>query len=516
MLEKVKKYKFLLIIILFLFICLFINKKVDAISTSAGEFPSFPSKFNDTTHDIVIINHGSWTNNNHYMAFPKGKGYFCYENGIIVFKNTTSSTVSGYRGDVLSTSWKTTYTASATANNTYSWSEMGVDTNEPGNYDTDGKRHIIYTTSDIYKTDGSIYYSNIPSEVRQQYFYLEYNENTCSYFVYTDWFSAYDLSKYNAFYSDSYKNTFNILSYDSDGWKGMYTEIKNSNSEEPSEWRQYREILDYGEYYFSLYNSDTKEYNISKIVLSENGDSYISNYNKSSDDFYIIEDINNINFNNYNMYVLYDNYSATIYSNYFKYNDIYNYEIMYSLDGVYYDYEMMIDQKDTTNENYGYYRYYKEVSENRTYYFRLRVYDPENNGTIIDTQYFTINVDKISTELNENQTIEFYKNTNVYKYFKNNFGLLFYPIDIMIEFFDRLSQVQYVEPCINIPTIREPFTNTVLINEFTFNLNDVLEDNNILHIYNIYLIFVDCILYFIVFSFMYKVFKTFFNFGGGL
>ena len=110
----------------------------------------------------------------------------------------------------------------------------------------------------------------------------------------------------------------------------------------------------------------------------------------------------------------------------------------------------------------------------------------------------------------------FYKNTNTMQYFRKTLGIVFYPVEMMFDFFNRLENIQTQEPTITVPDIKEPFTDTVFIKGFTFSLNDVLENENIAYVYNIYLYFTDFILYSLLFVFFMKIFKTYSHFDGGV
>lgn len=80
-------------------------------------------------------------------------------------------------------------------------------------------------------------------------------------------------------------------------------------------------------------------------------------------------------------------------------------------------------------------------------------------------------------------------------YFSNRFGLLYYPIELVIEFLTRLYNVSgslgnnFV---INTPALQ--IMDTTIIPSSAYNFNTLLENETFANVYNIYLICVDVIL----------------------
>ncbi len=646
MLQKIKKYRLLLLIIFIILFYFLLNSNVYAsVHTSAGEYPDFPSPINSENYDIILINHGSWTYNDHMVAVPKNSGYFYREGGIVTFKNTSSSAVTIYyydfdtRSDIRS--YKLYRTYNVNPNTTRNWSELGVDTPEEGNINTDNKRHIIYTNtilySDVNKT--SIYYNCVTfpnwhieyDETSLSYwiysdwypvkeyfnkgysftpfahfgkatfedfdnlqtwdkswdidvqsflkngedgeenkyerfgfkissfgtytiivkaglnlderhiyyidfnekdysnaipFYLEYNNTTNTYFVYSRWYSAYDMHNIFNFYKfnpdvEQYNFDFNLR--ESQGWLSMEgeenhnggCELRNEWSTNVEDWRDTYEIIDYGTYYFCSYNNLTYSNTIMKFVISENGDSYFQIYDK--DDLWVV-DKNYINDNDYSyinsddifkIYLIEAPQIPTIYTNYFNKNSEYNFVVKYSTDNV-----NFIDDNLIKEENGNHYRYLLDVTSNGTYYFKLYKY---KDNELISTTTLSIDVFCIGNFFDDNNSVISQIQANAfYKFFKVNLGALFYPIDLLFDFLSRLDNIDTVEPNITVPTIREYFTDTVIINGFTFNLEDILQNETFSYIYTIYLNFVDFILFIALINYMYKVCKDFINFGGGI
>lgn len=84
--------------------------------------------------------------------------------------------------------------------------------------------------------------------------------------------------------------------------------------------------------------------------------------------------------------------------------------------------------------------------------------------------------------------------TDLNDWFEIKLGFIFYPFQFFMNFFDRLLNIEFTEPVISIPEIREPFSDEILIHAIEFNFNSLLEDERINTAHNYYLMFVDVIL----------------------
>lgn len=536
MLSIIKKYKFILlfVLILLLFICINNNVSAKSISfnyngtTYTGELPPDTADYVISYLDYNYLTLHITTSAECVGAKLLERTYGLY----LVFKNKSNI----YNNDVTEETClsERRYTINLNSSNntfTLSYRQSGYD----GHFSSfSNKEHyIVYSDVDVYDSNNNVIHNN--DEDSANPFYLEYNESINSYVVYSRWHEVANrgLYKYFNFYQDNPINppqTFNNDLKDIEGWINMQSDngigpgaeflIDDVNSDNIDEqrWRDGLQIIDYGTYYFCEYLplSVNKDYRIMKFVFDEDGNCYTYNYDKTTGNWNSVETIENISFSDFSMHVVYDNYSAIIYSNFFRYDDRYVYTVSYSYDGVNYSDDILSEDYgvDIANNKAGHYRYYKEVTENRTYYFRLQVFDPENNGSIVDTKYVEVVVNG-NFYLGETfENIDYYRKSAVYRILKNKLGILFYPIDVTFEFFERLSKIETKEPSITVPTVREYFTQAVIINGFTFSLNDVLQNETINQVYNIYLMFVDFIIYCLLFGLLYKVFKEFFNVGG--
>ncbi len=542
MLEKIKKYKIVLIILLF-FLFLLINNKVNASSKPIiYNDMYFPSEVSINNETVLLYNTNySWVIGKSYIGNTSQNPLRTFLMINIKYLNNGSNWINchGMGGSDEKFSINGNYTESfylyELKNNSWNYvcnsnsRYIQINRSQASYYISNVRVCYNDSSTNLQPTDFSEYNVVLP-------FNLEYNESLNSYVVYSQWYpitgdNMYSHQHYYQLNSNNSSFEFNFDTKDIDGWSSMEGNdnsigpgleylIENVTAENVDEqlWRVGLQISGYGTYYFCHYLplSDNKDYEVMKFVFNEDGSCNIYNYDKKTGDWNSSETIENVNFSDFSMHVVYDNYSAIIYSNFFRYDDRYVYTVSYSYDGITYSDDILTEDfgVDVSNDKAGYYRYYKEVSENRTYYFRLQIFDTESNGSLVDTKYLEVVVDGDFYLNSSYNDISYYRKSTVYRILKNKLGILFYPIDITFEFFERLSKVETQNPTITVPTLKEPFTNAVIINGFTFNLNDVLQNNTINSVYNIYLMFVDFIIYGFLFSLLYKVFKEFFDIGG--
>lgn len=528
MIKKFNKHKFIILFMFLFILFLFFSNKVEA-STEEYSYT-----YNSTNYIVRFGNDG--TINTFFVICNKTTGV--PERFIYHYSNNNFKYYYNEQGNLVIQKMNNDcyyYLNPKKINNTTYSMEWGGFTRSDLTIDINNST-ICYSSKPILHKD-----TNTDLFSKEETFKLEYNESLKSYVVYSQWYGITDneLYAHQHYYQinpTSEPTFFNKDTYDLEGWLNMEgseneigpgAEFNEENDKvdmdvEKVRWRVGLKIIDYGIYYFVHYLplSDNKDYEIVKFVITEDGEAYTETRNKNSSSWSNKQNITEIatireNITSFNMYVIYDSYSAIIYSNYFRYDDRYTYTVSISYDNLNYSEDMLIDiYEHIPDEKAGYYRFYKEVTENRTYYFRLRVFDPETGGSLIDTKYTTVVVNGNFYLGGTVDDVNSYRKSSIYKLLKNKLGILFYPIDITFEFFERLSKVEFGEPSIAVPTIREYFTGAVIINGFTFNLNSVLQNDTINQVYNIYLMFVDFIIYILIFGFLYKVFKEFFNIGG--
>ena len=84
----------------------------------------------------------------------------------------------------------------------------------------------------------------------------------------------------------------------------------------------------------------------------------------------------------------------------------------------------------------------------------------------------------------------------LFDWFCDRLGFLSYPLELILNLLDKILNINFDEPIINIPDIKEPFTNETLIAATSFNFNSLLENETLANVHNIYLVIVDAILAF--------------------
>lgn len=92
-------------------------------------------------------------------------------------------------------------------------------------------------------------------------------------------------------------------------------------------------------------------------------------------------------------------------------------------------------------------------------------------------------------------------------WFSDRLGFLYYPLDVLFDLLNRFLSLSSENLVINIPEIKEPTTDTVLIKNQTFDFNTLLENEVLKNLHNIYLIIVDAIICFGVVNLLYKKYE---------
>lgn len=91
---------------------------------------------------------------------------------------------------------------------------------------------------------------------------------------------------------------------------------------------------------------------------------------------------------------------------------------------------------------------------------------------------------------------DFFSNyfTNLKDWFSDRLGFLFYPFELVIDILNKIANINFSDPVINIPDINEPFTGNKLISATTFDFNSLLSNSILKNIHDIYLIGVDAVI----------------------
>lgn len=95
---------------------------------------------------------------------------------------------------------------------------------------------------------------------------------------------------------------------------------------------------------------------------------------------------------------------------------------------------------------------------------------------------------------------------------KLHFGFLTYPFEVAVNIFGRAMNINYEEPVINIPELKDPTTQKIFFKGVSYNFNEAVNINDTTRtIYDIYLIIVDIILIFLFVNLLKRVFEGVFK-----
>ncbi len=84
----------------------------------------------------------------------------------------------------------------------------------------------------------------------------------------------------------------------------------------------------------------------------------------------------------------------------------------------------------------------------------------------------------------------------LFNWFCDRLGFLSYPLELFVNILNKILNINFEEPIINIPEIREPFTNEVFIHATSFNFYSLLTNDTLKTVHDIYLILVDAVIIF--------------------
>lgn len=92
-------------------------------------------------------------------------------------------------------------------------------------------------------------------------------------------------------------------------------------------------------------------------------------------------------------------------------------------------------------------------------------------------------------------------------WFSDRLGFLYYPLELLFDLLDRFLNINFAEPVINIPDIKEPFTDVTLIKSTSLNFNELLENETLKNVHDIYFIIVDAFIYIGLVTLLYKKYE---------
>lgn len=152
--------------------------------------------------------------------------------------------------------------------------------------------------------------------------------------------------------------------------------------------------------------------------------------------------------------------------------------------------------------------FYDKLTKENTYQFYLNVNNEDGTG---DGEYFFRFYNSDTKEYTYATMQVIFQNIVDYQqkingiddtlqkfidFFKERFGFLTYPFELIINILSKINTIKFDEPKFFIPDINEPATGEKIISAVEFNFNDLLENEILKNVHDIYLIVVDAIIVF--------------------
>lgn len=327
---------------------------------------------------------------------------------------------------------------------------------------------------------------------------------------------------YNGEYdaSKDFLNNYDIdVSYGYDETYGYAPlSVDGFDEEKQMNYRQYQfKIVVNGVYKFKIFNFETGEITYKTFIVDNIGidnpygeDVYYDNYDEDGN-----FDPTPVLFLDY-----VDTTTVRIRTQPFTFNEIINLKCSTKFeDGEYQEnrniYNYTVDTGNTIYDDVGdeYVKddtielsyFYIDVKVDGLYYFQF--YNIENKkyteGSIqVDINKFIIdNVENIDNFTDK-----------MVAWSKLHFGFLTYPFELIINIFGRVQNISEEEPILTIPTLKEPFTKTIILNQTSYNLKEAVNiSETSSFLYNIYLVLVDVILIFLFVMLCKKTFEEVFR-----
>lgn len=338
-------------------------------------------------------------------------------------------------------------------------------------------KSFCYSNIDVYNTSNSIIHPSDYIPGPSYSIELSTAEETLDpIYAYSNYFDISTLNRYEVF-----------ISSDNIDYKKMNIETMN-HLDGTCEYRYNYKIFSNGTYYFKFVDNETKEEN---IITYE-----ITNILSNSTNFGFTIDGIPQPFVTYSRIV--DQFILQTQS--FTYEDFKKLECYYTtnpnLNYSSWDKMSLGTLNNTITGTVEYYFFFSvpQYSEDTTYYFvfydtTLQKYGYKSSlNCIFDKMNeYEDNVSGVVDEKNS-------KFNELIQFFNNRLGFLTYPFEFIINLLNKILTINYEEPVLRFPQITNPLDDTVIFEGFDFNFNSILEYEGISYFYNIYLIAVDFIL----------------------
>lgn len=296
--------------------------------------------------------------------------------------------------------------------------------------------------------------------------------------AYSNYFDIEDFDKYKCY-----------ISKDGNNWDELKNISTNTNNG-ISQYRYFYYILENGTYYFKFLNTETEK--VEKLITKT-----ITNISYTISDKNYKD--NGIPQPHITFKKLDDHFSLRTQT--FNKDEINKYQCFYTSDPTNFDYSTWNSCSIGTTTN-------TATNETEFYFFTNLPIDSKDctfGFVFYDTElkkygYITTYTCDIDYMLEQSEKVDGDKKTSkinqLINFFKERFGFLTYPFEFISDFFDRVLNINYSEPIIKIPELKDPFYNNTIFNGVEFNFNSLLENNIYLYLHNIYLVVVDFIFIF--------------------
>lgn len=284
-------------------------------------------------------------------------------------------------------------------------------------------------------------------------------------------------------------------SLDNKTFKDTHIRSINSVNNTVTLYQFYYEAYSNDTYYFRLRNRDTGEYIYNEVtidnivVTQDNVNNYVDgvfdphpflNYEYVSDTEI---NITTQKFFEDEILKIECSYAKDITNNDLQNEEVWNSVSIRSLTDTAakltsYQFYLNVKNDDGTGDGTYYFRFYNKELDKYTY------------TTIEVTFQDIVEYHASTSEINQqfNRFVSF---------FKDKFGFLAYPFELIVDILKRIGSIKFEEPVINIPDIYDTVTDVKIISATQLNFNDILEEDEVFkNIHDIYLIIVDVILCF--------------------
>lgn len=316
---------------------------------------------------------------------------------------------------------------------------------------------------------------------------LSTNYNTNGPIIaYSNYFNLSDATKYRCY-----------ISTDAKDWILMNYETFNDIANNVTKFRFNYKIFKNGCYYFKFLNTETNDenylsYNVTNIVKNSSNSGFTDS--GIPQPFCTYERVNK---------------EFIIKTQSFSASDMQKYRCFYTKTPVN-DYsswdEMSMGSFTNTLTGETEYYFFFTVpadSEDCTFYFVFYDYTLNEYGAPSSLKCVFDKMNEYADSLNPTVSEKNNRFTELLKYFKERFGFLTYPFEFLINFANRIFNINYSEPVIHIPELRDPFNNNIIFSGLDFNFNSLLNNGTFNYIYNIYLVAVDFVIV-VLFIFLCK------------